>query len=485
MEPTPVLPEAPRNDPMSDTSANRRTNLITALVATVLSLTVAGVVYRIWWLSDVEQTTDSLAAHVQALSFLQPGVDYALPSFPAPERMDEVPTFNVRLNRFEIREREFTDKPAPGVRRIIATGASPTFGNGVEYDDRFTALLEGALDARHPGSCEVLNAGKLGLSTPTAVRLVREMIAPWEPSVLIYSTMSNDIRHPSDTLRFHITPQKLLDYERHLRELVQWCRERNIAVVFWANTTARADFDPLEKHRQIMLGVAREEPGAWAVDLLALYEEHPATAEEQREFLASRPWTSFYDDPSGGLPIERTALHVDWVHPNKFGNARLADGLLPLVEEALGFVEDSEPDAAPQAVAPTEEAPQPEGTIRLRSAWRLPFVSTMQLFVVEAPTTPDEAGGLYPPFATSRVLQTFEIDASTWPVDLRWTPPEGKDLLFVLDLDQTRTVSSGDPSSAPWPAGADAPTVVIDRALPDRPGAPPQQASPATPPPPQ
>jgi len=470
---------------MTDASGTRRTNLLVAVIASLLSLAVAGAIYWTWWRSDVELATESLAAHIQALSDLEPGVDYRLPSYPAPGRMAEVPTFGVRLNQWGIREREFAPLPAEGVRRIIATGASPTFGNGVEYGDRFTERIGKALEERHPGCCEVINAGKLGLSTPTAVQWVKGQIVQWKPSVLLYSTMSNDIRHPSDTLRFHITPEKLATYERLLRELVAFCRERGIAVVFWANTTARADMDPLQQHRRIMLGVARDEEGAWAVDLQALYRRRPATPEEIEEYLANTPWTELYDDPSGGLPLERTALHVDWVHPNAFGNERLAEGLLPLVEQALGLEGASAPIAGTDAPTSTIQQGEwrppvpdpaslgPARTVRISCPWELPFVQRARLMVATVP-----AGGGWPPFGEAGLQWAGEVDTASWPIEVTLHAPD-TEVLVMLDLDETGTPTSGDPSSLPVrlaPAGDAPQEIVLDRILPDRPGVEPRVA---------
>jgi lysophospholipase L1-like esterase len=176
----------------------------------------------------------------------------------------------------------------------------------------------------------------MGMTTPTAVAFVKSEVALWRPSVIVYDSMANDLTDPDRPGMIAVSPAKVATYESRLRDLAAFCAEQDIALVFWANTIAQRG-DPLKPFRRAMERVAADS-GSGYVDLGALYLAAPATGEETAEFLAEPNWTQWFDvvhPPE--LPLERIALHIDWVHPNRFGSQRLADGLLPLVEEALSL----------------------------------------------------------------------------------------------------------------------------------------------------
>ncbi len=304
------------------------------VVSLVLALAVAGLVYERWRGSDARSLQEAQKDHIVGFSDLVPGEELQLLAFPATERFDEVPRFSALLNQRRLRERSFADVPSN--IRIIAVGESSTFGTGLEIGQRFTELLQVELDARHPGCCEVLNAGRMGMTTPTAVAFVREQVAAWKPRVLIYDSMANDLADRDHPGQIDLNPNRVEAYEAKLRELTAFCAAQGIAVVFWANTIARTD-DPLTGFRAAMQRVAAD-TGAGYVDLGALYRETPASGEEMKQFLGEPNWTQWFDVVGPGrLPLHRVALHTDWVHPNRFGSARLAAGLLPLVEQAAGL----------------------------------------------------------------------------------------------------------------------------------------------------
>lgn len=305
-----------------------------ALVSFALASAAAWGIYERWRGSDARSLQAAQVDHITSFGDLVPGVEARLLAFPATERFEDVPRFSVLLNSRGVRERDFEVEPSR--LRIVAVGESSTFGTGLEIGQRFTELLQGSLDAAHPGCCEVLNAGRMGMTTPTAVGFVMGQVATWKPRVLIYDSMANDLADPDHPGRIDLSPERVLAYEARLRELTAFCAEQGIAVVFWANTIARTD-DPLSGFRAAMERVAADSASGY-VDLGALYRSRPASAEEMKAFLAEANWTQWFDVVGPGrLPLHRVALHVDWVHPNRFGSARLAAGLLPLVEQAAGL----------------------------------------------------------------------------------------------------------------------------------------------------
>jgi hypothetical protein len=316
----------------------RWTGPLLAAIATALSFAFAVAVYQRWHESELRTVEDARQDHVVSFRDLKPGVPTEILSFPATERLDDIPRFTALLSDRHLRERPFDDLPPPGTHRIVAVGESSTFGTGLAIGERFTELLQVDLEARHPGCCEVLNAGRMGMTTPRAVEFVASEVLAWKPSVLIYDTMANDLRDPERDQRLDLRPERVVEYEAGLRALVDACSAAGTKVVFWANTIAiDSEQDPLLAHRAAMRRVARDSDQGF-VDLDSLYTAHPATSAEMKAFLAEPNWTQWH--PVLGpdkLPLTRVALHVDWVHPNRFGSRRLADGLLREVERALGL----------------------------------------------------------------------------------------------------------------------------------------------------
>ena len=97
-----------------------------------------------------------------------------------------------QLNALGTRGPEVPALPGAGVLRVVATGASETFGQseapGLEYprqlEDSLRAALAGDGSARYR-SVEVLNAAFFGMSLPTATQDVRLRLARFEPAIVV------------------------------------------------------------------------------------------------------------------------------------------------------------------------------------------------------------------------------------------------------------------------------------------------------------
>ncbi len=288
---------------------------------------------------------EALEAHAWSMGNLEAGKEYRLASFATPDP-DNAPTFHVRMNRFHIREREFPEQPAPGVLRIIAVGDSTTFGTGVAVGERFTERLQELLSARLSTPLEVLNAGRAGMNTQAALDLVEQRVFGWKPSLLIFGTMTNDIRDPKQPQTLRRGSKHLDAYEASLERLVAKCNARNIPLLLWANTICTVDpQNPLAAYEKRMIRVAKRHQLAW-ISLEEQYEAAPATPKEQREFLAQRPWTSYWPKFQR-MPIQRAALHLDWAHPNAFGHLRLAKALVAPVAALLSQLPSTNRKPAP------------------------------------------------------------------------------------------------------------------------------------------
>ena len=96
------------------------------------------------------------------------------------------------LNSLGTRGPEVTPLPGPGVLRVVATGASETFGQsegpGREYprqlEDSLKASLAGGRSAPYR-SVEVLNAAFFGMSLPTATQDVRLRVSRFGPAIVV------------------------------------------------------------------------------------------------------------------------------------------------------------------------------------------------------------------------------------------------------------------------------------------------------------
>lgn len=83
----------------------------------------------------------------------------------------------------------------PGAYRIVFLGDSTTFGWGVEAGERFSDLVETALNAEGEGRrFEAINLGLPGYTTHHALRLLDDIALRYEPDMLILSFGANDSR---------------------------------------------------------------------------------------------------------------------------------------------------------------------------------------------------------------------------------------------------------------------------------------------------
>lgn len=94
----------------------------------------------------------------------------------------------VVINEHRFRERPFTAK-VPGAYRIAVVGDSFTFGNGINADERFSALVQRAL----PAQFEVLNFGMPGNNTAEHAGLIAGQLAAVAPDFILWQWFVNDV----------------------------------------------------------------------------------------------------------------------------------------------------------------------------------------------------------------------------------------------------------------------------------------------------
>jgi len=92
--------------------------------------------------------------------------DAELGYWPAPDQVAFTHDHPVEINSLGLRDRDYSQLPPPGVRRLLALGDSQTFGNGLALEDTWPKHLEQQLQ-RGGGRVgwEVVNAGLAGSAT--------------------------------------------------------------------------------------------------------------------------------------------------------------------------------------------------------------------------------------------------------------------------------------------------------------------------------
>lgn len=89
------------------------------------------------------------------------------------------------LNRFGFRGPEIPATPVPGCTRVMALGASETFGFTESPGKNFVAQLADSL--RPHGCFDVINAGIMGITGPNVIRFWTQWAARFKPDIVIFT----------------------------------------------------------------------------------------------------------------------------------------------------------------------------------------------------------------------------------------------------------------------------------------------------------
>lgn len=118
-----------------------------------------------------------------------PGLDYELRA-----NLDRAALgVRIRTNSHGLRDRERSLAKGPNVIRIAALGDSFTFGHGVEGEQAWPSVLEGALNARAGSSLfEVINFGVEGYSASDEAIVLRHKAMAWHPDAVVLGYVCND-----------------------------------------------------------------------------------------------------------------------------------------------------------------------------------------------------------------------------------------------------------------------------------------------------
>ncbi|MFC1769453.1 SGNH/GDSL hydrolase family protein [Nitrospirota bacterium] len=104
----------------------------------------------------------------------------------------------VRVNQAGFRDRDYEKAKPEGTVRIFGIGDSFMFGQGVEQEKNYLALLEEMLNTKYPRKrWEVLNSGVPGYNIAMEVETLQRKGLAYKPDIVILGYISNDMELPS------------------------------------------------------------------------------------------------------------------------------------------------------------------------------------------------------------------------------------------------------------------------------------------------
>jgi hypothetical protein len=291
----------------------------------------------------------------------------------------------VRINRHGFRGPDYSPSKEPGVVRIVALGASSTFGYHDRDDETYPYFMERMLQRECGGAArfEVINLGIPHLTSEEIVRLFRNDGLPLRPDYVTFYEGINDSSFDKPKLRSawrkalarvyravreHVVTAAFIeevmrsdvrtfsvaDVERHragrserflanLSRLLEDCRSIDATLIV-ANQQARS----LLVRREELAGVNYEREGDLVERKLA---EQGFLTTKELNFLAHRDlmrdlrvWAASNEVPFvdiiAALDSRRDVL-VSWVHLNAEGNRMIAQSFVDAIrvracEEAAG-----------------------------------------------------------------------------------------------------------------------------------------------------
>lgn len=109
----------------------------------------------------------------------------------------------ITRNSLGFREREIEATKAPGTTRIAVIGDSFTIGQGLGREERFTEILEKALNGTAPVGrrYQVLNFGRGGAETVDHLEILEEFVLDLDPDFVLLQWYENDPEGRDKSLR--------------------------------------------------------------------------------------------------------------------------------------------------------------------------------------------------------------------------------------------------------------------------------------------
>ncbi len=103
------------------------------------------------------------------------------------------------------REREFADRPADGVVRIVNVGDSITEGDGISIGDRLSEMLQQHLNEKAE-RFEVINVGHSGHEYPDHIETLKKVLPGMHPDFILLQWFVNDLEGWEKSRRPHYLP---------------------------------------------------------------------------------------------------------------------------------------------------------------------------------------------------------------------------------------------------------------------------------------
>jgi lysophospholipase L1-like esterase len=100
-------------------------------------------------------------------------------------------------NEFGQRDRVYSRAKPPGTFRVAGLGDSNTYGMGVPRERVFLKQAEQLLARRANRPVEVINFGVPGYNTAQEANLLEDVVAAWDPDLVVLQFCSNDFELPN------------------------------------------------------------------------------------------------------------------------------------------------------------------------------------------------------------------------------------------------------------------------------------------------
>ncbi len=260
------------------------------------------------------------------------------------------------VNSFGMRDREYQQPAAAGVRRIAVMGDSVTFGLGVPQEATYVRRLEGMLNrnASSGESFQLLNFGINGLSTAAELELYKIRASQFRPELVIIGYVLNDPAPPLAML------EAVSDGMRQAHEFGELAKKSQVAgwiKLTWdrATTAIRAAnayhpyYDPQGEYWQ---SVADSLAGFKALSeregfdlvvavfpMLHQFDDYPFDAYHQQVLRKLEELQITYVDLLPAYAnyngLELRIVEQDATHPNELGHRVAAEALYPMLSELL------------------------------------------------------------------------------------------------------------------------------------------------------
>lgn len=119
--------------------------------------------------------------------------------------------WTVRTNSRGMRGPEIAASRTPGVARVAMVGDSVTDGFGVDEPDTYPARVEAGLQAAGVRA-EVINAARGGGSISKELAILREVVTPLRPDVVVLTFVTNDVHGLGALDDAHLLEARLADH---------------------------------------------------------------------------------------------------------------------------------------------------------------------------------------------------------------------------------------------------------------------------------